>query len=147
MKKRIAAFIGMAVLMTVTGLTACGQSLPEPAVSLPVKLASFNHVKYDYDMKLGDYQYQFKLSKVQQAEFQRLLQADKWFDPGELPGRGYTSVIDATNGEGWGLTIGYWDEIHTLIALSSDDQAEKTFYFAPFEVQETAEKFRNKLKK
>lgn len=146
MKKRIAAFMGAAVLMVVISLTACGRSLPEPAVVLPVKLASFNYVKYDYDMELGDYQHQFKLSKAQQTEFQRLLQADRWFDPGELPGRGYTSVIDADNDEGWGLTIGYWDEAYTLIALYNEDQPEKTFYFAPFEVQEAAEKFRDTLK-
>ncbi len=149
MKKSVVVFIGALLLLAVAGLVACGQSqnLPEPAVDLPVALGSFTQVKYGYDPDLGDYQYQFKLTNTQQIEFQKLLQADQWFDPGELPGRGYTPVIDADDGQGWNLTVGYWDEAHTLIGLYSDDQDEKIFYFAPFEVQEAAGKFRDKLEK
>ena len=147
MKRSIVAIVCAAVLTAILGLSACGQSLPAPSVTLPVTLASFTAVKYDYDLDLGDFKYKFELSKAQQGEFQRLLQADKWFDPGALPGRGYTSVIDAVNGAGWYLTVGYWDEQNTIIALFSDDQTEKTFYFAPFEVQEKAGEFRDKLHK
>lgn len=149
MKKSVAAFIGMAVLAAVVGLTACGQgqSLPEPAVALPVKLAAFNHVKYDYDMDLGDYLYKFDLTQAQQTEFIRLLQADQWIDRGELPGRCYTTIIDADDGQGWHLVVGYWDEAYTVIGLFDDALTQKIFYFAPFEVQEDAEKFRNTLKK
>lgn len=43
MKKSAAAFTCAAVIVATAVLTACdrGQSLPEPAVELPVELASF----------------------------------------------------------------------------------------------------------
>ncbi len=148
MKKSSLGFISVIVIAAILSLAACGrgQNLPEPAVKLPVELSSFDVVKYDYDIDVGDYQHQFKLSKEQRAEFQMLLQADKWFDPGELPGRDYTSVLDAVNGKGWNLTVGYWDEENTIIALFNDDQTEKIFSFAPASVQEKVMEFRKSLK-
>lgn len=148
MKKSSLGFISVIVIAAILSLTACGrgQSLPEPVVKLPVELSSFDVAKYDYDFDLGDYQRQVKLSKAQRAEFQMLLQPDKWFDPGELPGRDYTSVLDAVNGKGWNLTVGYWDEKNTIIALFNDDQTEKIFYFAPASVQEKVMEFRKSLK-
>lgn len=148
MKKTV--LIGIAALAVVLGLTACRQKLPGSAVSLPVELSSFTRVKLDYDMDLGDYRYTFDLTQAQQAEFMRLLQADKWFDPGELPGRDYLPVIDAYGGQDWSLVVGYWDEDYTIIGLidlSDEDRAQKIFYFAPFEVQENAKAFGEKLKK
>lgn len=141
MKKWMAVFIAVAIVV----LVACSQGLPKPGVDLPVELASFNTAKYDYNPDLGDFKYSTVLSEAQRTEFQKLLQADRWTDPRELPGRGYTSVIDAVNDVGWNLTIGYWDEEHTIIALFNDDQTQKLFYFAPFEVQEKARDFQKKL--
>ncbi len=148
MKSPAIAVVGMAVLMMAAALTGCSQSqrLPEPAVELPAALGSFTRVKCDYNPDIGDYQYKFELSEAQQIEFQRLLQADRWFDPGELPGRGHTSVLDADNGQDWNLTVGYWDDTYTIIALNNADQTQKILYFAPFEVQKAAVTFRDKLK-
>ena len=147
MKK--AVLIAIAALAVLLGLTACRQKPPEPAVPLPVALSSFTHVKLDYDMDLGDYRYAFDLTQAQQDEFIRLLQADKWFDRGELPGRGYLPVVDAYGDQAWSLVVGYWDEEYTIIGLidlSDEDRTRKIFYFAPFEVQENAKAFREKLK-
>ncbi|WMJ84313.1 hypothetical protein ACS3UN_07830 [Oscillospiraceae bacterium LTW-04] len=148
MKKSFLGFVCTVVFAAIVILPACGkeQTLPEPAVDLPVALSSFDGVKFNYDFELGDYEHDFELSKTQQVDFQMLLQADKWFDPGELPGRGYTSILDADNSMGWNLTVGYWDEENTIIALSCDNQTEKVFYFAPFTVQENAKEFCEKLK-
>lgn len=58
MKKSSLGFISVIVIAAILSLTACGrgQSLPEPAVKLPVELSSFDVAKYDYDFDLGDYQ-------------------------------------------------------------------------------------------
>lgn len=146
--KKTSLGLNLIVFAAIVSLTACskGNKLPEPAVELPTALSSFDVVKYDYDFNLGEYEHQFKLSQTQQTELQMLLQADKWFDPGELPGRGYTPVLDCFNGEGWILTVGYWDDEDTIIALFNDDQTEKIFYFAPISVLKKTVEFRETLK-
>ncbi|HWP52158.1 MAG TPA: hypothetical protein VN626_10730 [Clostridia bacterium] len=147
MKRSTTAMFCAAVLMAIINLAACGQvqSLPKPAVELPADLSSFTTVKYDYNYDTGAYKYEFELSKSQQESYLKLLQADKWVDPGELPGRGYTPILDAVNGAGWNLTVGYWDEEHTIIGVFNDDQTEKIFYFAPIEVQKDAMAFKEVL--
>lgn len=145
MKNITVVSIYAAALAVVIGLTACGkdQTSPEPSVALSVKLSSFTTVGYDYEP--GDFKYKFELSQAQQKEYLTLLQAGRWFDPGELPARGYTPVLDAANSEGWYLTVGYWDEENTIIGLFNNDESERYFYFAPIEVQADARKFRERL--
>lgn len=149
MKKWYVIYISMMLVVFI--VSACSKewskSLPEPPVDLHVALSVFNTVRYDNDDELGteNYRYLVHLSKAQKEEFLQLLQTDSWITPQNFEPRGYATVINAVGDQGWNLTVGYWDETQTLIALSNIEQNVKMFYFAPFEVQQDIKVFRDGL--
>lgn len=94
----------------------------------------------------GEGYWDYKLSEEEQKEFQKLLQTQKWTEPGELPPMGFNAVIMAKNSEDFIMFVNVYDEEHTLLLIKNDDRpTESAVYFAPIEVAKDMARFKTKL--
>lgn len=136
MKRFLPCLLVLLLALSVAACTARGGT--------PVDVSGYTAVSYDHEP--GDGAYRFELTPDQKAQLIQLLRADRWEQPGDLLARGYTVLLTAESENGDRLTIGRWDDVHTLMVLYNDsDPADVVFYYAPIAVYDDAKAFKESL--